>query len=122
MKSVRVATRPLEGVRASIRRPVQQRAGISSIAATGAPVKKQTAVSKRDGSTATAAAVQDSFVPEAWIRPGPPRMDDIQPLQPMKPLEQMNYSFVGMTGGQIFHEMMLRHDVKHVCKSIFSKI
>jgi acetolactate synthase I/II/III large subunit len=23
-------------------------------------------------------------------------------------------SFVGMSGGEIFHEMMLRHDVKHV--------
>lgn len=26
----------------------------------------------------------------------------------------MDYSFVGQSGGQIFHEMMLRHDVKHV--------
>ncbi|KAF9583492.1 Acetolactate synthase, mitochondrial [Lunasporangiospora selenospora] len=25
-----------------------------------------------------------------------------------------DHSFVGMSGGQIFHEMMLRHDVKHV--------
>lgn len=24
--------------------------------------------------------------------------------------------FIGKTGGEIFHEMMLRHDVKHVCK------
>ena len=24
--------------------------------------------------------------------------------------------FVGMTGGEIFHEMMLRQGVKHVCK------
>lgn len=26
----------------------------------------------------------------------------------------MDRSFVGMSGGQIFHEMMLRHDVKHI--------
>lgn len=26
----------------------------------------------------------------------------------------LDYSFVGKTGGEIFHEMMLRHDVKHV--------
>ncbi|WWC89394.1 acetolactate synthase, mitochondrial [Kwoniella dendrophila CBS 6074] len=26
----------------------------------------------------------------------------------------LDYSFVGLSGGQIFHEMMLRHDVKHV--------
>lgn len=25
-----------------------------------------------------------------------------------------DHSFVGMSGGQIFHEMMLRHGVKHV--------
>jgi acetolactate synthase-1/2/3 large subunit len=26
----------------------------------------------------------------------------------------MDHSFVGMSGGEIFHEMMLRHDVKHI--------
>ncbi|KAJ9118212.1 Acetolactate synthase, mitochondrial [Naganishia vaughanmartiniae] len=26
----------------------------------------------------------------------------------------LDYSFIGKTGGEIFHEMMLRHDVKHV--------
>lgn len=26
------------------------------------------------------------------------------------------YSFVGMTGGQIFHEMMKFHGVEHICK------
>lgn len=25
--------------------------------------------------------------------------------------------FIGKTGGEIFHEMMLRHDVKHICLS-----
>jgi hypothetical protein len=25
------------------------------------------------------------------------------------------HSFIGKTGGEIFHEMMLRHDVKHIC-------
>ena len=42
-------------------------------------------------------------------------MRDVQPLQPFRQPE-MDHSFVGMTGGQIFHEMMLRHGVKHVCK------
>ncbi|KAA1130987.1 Acetolactate synthase, mitochondrial [Puccinia graminis f. sp. tritici] len=28
--------------------------------------------------------------------------------------EVMDHSFIGMSGGQIFHEMMLRHNVKHV--------
>ncbi|KAF7341028.1 Acetolactate synthase [Mycena sanguinolenta] len=30
------------------------------------------------------------------------------------PDELLDSSFVGLSGGQIFHEMMLRHDVKHV--------
>ncbi len=25
------------------------------------------------------------------------------------------HSFIGMTGGAIFHEMMLRQGVKHIC-------
>jgi acetolactate synthase-1/2/3 large subunit len=29
-------------------------------------------------------------------------------------IEQGDASFIGMSGGQIFHEMMLRHGVKHV--------
>jgi acetolactate synthase-1/2/3 large subunit len=31
----------------------------------------------------------------------------------------MDHSFVGMTGGEIFHEMMLRQGVKHICTAIF---
>ncbi|KAJ7134265.1 thiamine diphosphate-binding protein [Mycena epipterygia] len=30
------------------------------------------------------------------------------------PNEPLDHSFVGLSGGEIFHEMMLRHDVKHV--------
>ncbi|KAI7516646.1 Acetolactate synthase catalytic subunit, partial [Hortaea werneckii] len=40
-------------------------------------------------------------------------MRDVQPLQPFKQPE-MDHSFVGMKGGEIFHEMMLRQGVKHV--------
>lgn len=36
----------------------------------------------------------------------------VQPL--MKSTLPVDDSFVGMTGGEIFHEMMLRHEVKHV--------
>ena len=24
--------------------------------------------------------------------------------------------FIGLSGGEIFHQMMLRHDVKHICR------
>ncbi|KAF9139644.1 Acetolactate synthase, mitochondrial [Mortierella sp. GBA39] len=34
--------------------------------------------------------------------------------QPKKAKPAHDHSFVGMSGGQIFHEMMLRHNVKHV--------
>lgn len=33
-------------------------------------------------------------------------------------LKQLSSSrYVGLTGGQIFHEMMVEHGVKHICKS-----
>ncbi|KDN51071.1 hypothetical protein RSAG8_00700, partial [Rhizoctonia solani AG-8 WAC10335] len=35
-----------------------------------------------------------------------------QPFSAPKPT--LDYSLVGMSGGQIFHEMMLRHNVKHI--------
>ena len=35
--------------------------------------------------------------------------------------EPMDDTFVGMTGGQIFHEMMLRHEVKQVRCSIIDR-
>jgi acetolactate synthase-1/2/3 large subunit len=38
---------------------------------------------------------------------------DVQPLA-RKQNTQLDHSFVGMTGGEIFHEMMLRHGVKHI--------
>lgn len=32
-----------------------------------------------------------------------------------------SHSFVGLSGGQIFHEMMLRLGVKHICESEIAK-
>lgn len=52
----------------------------------------------------------------AFNRQDAQRYNDISPLQPFRQPE-MDHSFVGMNGGQIFHEMMLRHGVKHVCES-----
>lgn len=51
--------------------------------------------------------------------PSPAFNRDIEPKpQPLQPFRQpeMDHSFIGMTGGQIFHEMMLRHGVKHICE------
>ncbi|KAF2178816.1 acetolactate synthase [Zopfia rhizophila CBS 207.26] len=66
---------------------------------------------KRPQST-TAAATQQ----EPRSRPSPAfnREDyDVQPLRPYRQPE-MDHSFVGMKGGEIFHEMMLRQGVKHI--------
>jgi len=61
----------------------------------------------------TAAAAQP-----ARQRPSPAfNREDRPHVQPLKPYRApaMDHSFVGMTGGQIFHEMMLRQGVKHIC-------
>lgn len=42
------------------------------------------------------------------------RLRDVHPLQPYRQPE-MDHSFVGMKGGEIFHEMMKRQGVKHIC-------
>ncbi|KAI8344121.1 large subunit of biosynthetic type acetolactate synthase [Chlamydoabsidia padenii] len=62
-------------------------------------------------STSAAAAVTTS------IRNGHVSEIPVKQVQPLikKTVEpQMDNSFVGKSGGEIFHEMMLRHDVKHV--------
>ncbi|KAI9872028.1 MAG: Acetolactate synthase, mitochondrial [Pleopsidium flavum] len=41
------------------------------------------------------------------------RRNEVQPLQNAK-LPEMDESFIGLSGGEIFHEMMLRQNVKHV--------
>lgn len=65
----------------------------------------------------TAAAVPASATARGMPAFNRENYKDVQPLSPYKPHQEMDHSFVGMNGGEIFHEMMLRHDVKHVCKS-----
>ncbi|EUC47367.1 hypothetical protein COCMIDRAFT_90221 [Bipolaris oryzae ATCC 44560] len=55
--------------------------------------------------------------PQSRSRPSPAfNRDDYDSVQPLKQYRSpaMDHSFVGMTGGQIFHEMMLRQGVKHI--------
>jgi len=64
---------------------------------------------KRPQSTAAAVPA------EGRPRPAPAfnREDyNVQPLRRQQP--EMDHSLVGLKGGEIFHEMMLRHDVKHI--------
>lgn len=70
---------------------------------------------KRTQSTAAAPAATQS---QSRSRPAPAfNRDDYDSVQPLKQYRSpaMDHSFVGMTGGQIFHEMMLRQGVKHIC-------
>jgi len=62
----------------------------------------------------TAAAATQS---QQRTRPAPAfNREDYANVQPLKPYRspEMDHSFVGMTGGEIFHEMMLRQGVKHI--------
>jgi hypothetical protein len=68
---------------------------------------------RRPQSTAAAATQTQSRT-----RPAPAfNREDYSNVQPLKPYRtpEMDHSFVGMTGGEIFHEMMLRQNVKHIC-------
>lgn len=68
---------------------------------------------KRAQSTA-AAQPQERPVPAPAFNRDDTRFNDVQPLRPYRQPE-MDHSFIGKTGGEIFHEMMLRQGVKHVC-------
>ncbi|KAF2026190.1 acetolactate synthase [Setomelanomma holmii] len=66
---------------------------------------------RRTQSTAAAATQTQSRT-----RPAPAFNREDYNVQPLKPYRapEMDHSFVGMTGGEIFHEMMLRQGVKHI--------
>jgi acetolactate synthase-1/2/3 large subunit len=80
--------------------------------ATATKVAKDDA--RRPQSTAAAATQTQS----SRARPSPAfNREDYSNVQPLRPYRapEMDHSFVGMTGGEIFHEMMLRQNVKHIC-------
>lgn len=87
--------------------------------ATQAQSQQESRRNVSDSSKRLAAAAPASAPARAVPSPAFNRDDDqykdVQPLQPYRQPE-MDHSFVGMKGGEIFHEMMLRQGVKHVCK------
>lgn len=100
------STTPHTAALSPYRRPAQ------ALTASAAPQD-----AKRTQSTA-AAGTQ----PQPRSRPSPAfNRDDYDSVQPLKQYRSpaMDHSFVGMTGGQIFHEMMLRQGVKHICTPLF---
>ncbi|KAF2398358.1 large subunit of biosynthetic type acetolactate synthase [Trichodelitschia bisporula] len=77
--------------------------------------KNATDAPKRTQSTAAstpAPATQERPIPSPAFNRDDPKWDP-QPLRPYR-AQEMDHSFVGMTGGQIFHEMMRRHKVDTV--------
>jgi acetolactate synthase-1/2/3 large subunit len=79
-------------------------------------------VVKEDVRTQSTAAATQA---QPRSRPAPAfNREDYANVQPLKPYRapEMDHSFVGMTGGEIFHEMMLRQGVKHICMTIFLSV
>ena len=74
---------------------------------------------RREQSTAAAPAPQPRAAPSPAFNQDQSRFKNVQPLQPYRP-QDMDHTFIGMKGGEIFHEMMLRHKVKHVCRFSYS--
>ncbi|KAK5133390.1 Acetolactate synthase, mitochondrial [Meristemomyces frigidus] len=77
-----------------------------------APRRNVSDTAKRPAQAAAATSPQRA-VPSPAFNRDDGRMKDVQPLRPFRQPE-MDHSFVGKTGGEIFHEMMLRQGVKHV--------
>ncbi|KAE8158852.1 large subunit of acetolactate synthase [Aspergillus tamarii] len=82
----------------------------SSVAATISP--HRFSAQKRSQSTATAATTKSRPAPSPAFNLEPQR-SEISQLQ-NRNVPELDNSFVGLSGGEIFHEMMLRLDVKHV--------
>ncbi|KAI2440187.1 Acetolactate synthase, mitochondrial [Ophidiomyces ophidiicola] len=73
--------------------------------------------SKRGQSTASAPATYDPLISEGRPIPSPAfNQDSRQDVSPLQNRQHpaLDDSFVGLSGGEIFHEMMLRLDVKHI--------
>lgn len=77
------------------------------------PAAIRTQATAATASAATSPAPQVRESPSPAFNSSSPKRNDINPLQHGRQPE-MDESFIGKTGGEIFHEMMLRQGVKHV--------
>ncbi|EIT76721.1 thiamine pyrophosphate-requiring enzyme [Aspergillus flavus] len=82
----------------------------SSVAAAVSP--HRFSAQKRSQSTATAATTKSRPAPSPAFNLEPQR-SEVSPLQ-NRNVPELDDSFVGLSGGEIFHEMMLRLGVEHV--------
>ncbi|KAL5532799.1 ILV2 [Sanghuangporus sanghuang] len=70
--------------------------------------------SSSQATTTPAPSVRPTPAPQFQQRPTRNILREPLPLIRQTAREVLDSSFVGMSGGQIFHEMMLRHGVKHI--------
>ncbi|KAK1831805.1 thiamine diphosphate-binding protein [Podospora conica] len=94
--------------------PCRQRTFASSASVALDSSRRAGVVSARNQSTSAAKAP-----PADVVRPKPSPSFNAAPKDHVQPLANtqksgMDESFIGKTGGEIFHEMMRRHDVKHI--------
>ncbi|KAL2127520.1 hypothetical protein VTI74DRAFT_10613 [Chaetomium olivicolor] len=109
---LRQTTRALKGIAEA--RPGQQRALVTAQRATAVATRCNAPSNFRNQSTT---AATKPTATDARPKPSPSfnvaDRSHVQPLvNPKK--SDVDESFIGKTGGEIFHEMMLRHGVKHI--------
>ncbi|KAI9892402.1 MAG: Acetolactate synthase, mitochondrial [Vezdaea aestivalis] len=107
----RLATNPpgtrLLTVSAATKAPPPSTTDGSAAKRKGAPAER------RDQSTAAATSKTERAIPSPAFNRETDSKNVVQPLRnPKQP--EMDDSFVGLSGGEIFHEMMLRQGVKHI--------
>ncbi|KAH7077612.1 thiamine diphosphate-binding protein [Paraphoma chrysanthemicola] len=80
------------------------------------PAQAATAKVVKDDVRRTQSTAAAATQTQPRTRPAPAFNREDYSVQPLKPYRapEMDHSFVGMTGGEIFHEMMLRQGVKHI--------
>ncbi|KAK6347163.1 Acetolactate synthase, mitochondrial [Orbilia brochopaga] len=76
-------------------------------------LRYQISEQSRKQTTSTAASTRPIPSPSFQRDVAPAKSQEIHPLQ-YQAEPEVDDSLVGMTGGEIFHEMMLRHNVKHI--------
>ncbi|CAM1507444.1 Fc.00g070850.m01.CDS01 [Cosmosporella sp. VM-42] len=88
----------------------QARAFTTTTAAAAVQAPRKITTGQRNQVTSAAPQVRDVPSPNFNVEKG---QSNVQPLvNPRRP--EMDESFIGKSGGEIFHEMMLRQGVKHV--------
>ncbi|KXX73467.1 Acetolactate synthase catalytic subunit, mitochondrial [Madurella mycetomatis] len=112
---LRQTSRALKGLAEA--RPGQQRTLLTPQRATAVAVRRNGPSNVRNQTSSAAPKATTTTRPTpspAFNATGSGDRAHVQPLvNPRK--SDMDESFIGKTGGEIFHEMMLRHGVKNIC-------